>query len=107
MEQLENVTILHESSVLDLQCPVIARKTDLKLVSGGLQIKLFKKEDKEWDKLSLSKCHWIKFDPEFLDELNEDDVLDQGVANGPPTVETREDEFKPKVCPGNISSLFN
>ena len=104
MEQLENV--LHGSSVLDLQYPVIARKTDLKLVSGGLLIKLFKKEDKVWEKLSLSKFHWIKFDPEFFDDLDEEDVLDQGDGNNP-TVETREDESKPKVCLGNISSLYN
>ena len=104
MEQLENV--LHGSSVLDLQYPVIARKTDLKLVSGGLLIKLFKKEDKVWDKLSLSKFQWIKFDPEFFYDLDEEDVLDQGDGNRP-TVETREDESKPKVCPANISSLYN
>ena len=104
MEQVEQKKIIHSSPKLDLQHPVLGRRTDVKLVSGGLNVKLFKQENKKWDRLqlSLSKFHWIKIDPEFFNDLSEDD-LDQDGTHGQ-TVDntTAEDEFKPQVCVKNL-----
>ena len=95
MEHVDDQNILHCCPKLDLQHPVLARRTEVNLVSRGLTIKLFKQEDQQWDQLSLSKFHWIKIDPEFFDDLEEDDVLDQaGLIDD----KTGEDEMKPQVC---------
>ena len=108
VEQENNV--VHCCPELQLQHPVLAMRTEVNLVSGGLVVKLFKQEDKKWDQLSLSKFPWIKFDPEFLDDLDDDDVLDHHGSNGPTVDKTGddgEDALKQQVCIRNICSLYN
>ena len=99
--------VVHSCPELELHHPVLAMRTEVKLVSGGLTVKLFKQEDKKWDQLSLSKSPWIKFDPEFLDDLDDDDVQDDHGSNGPTVDKTGDDVLKPQVCLRNICSLFN
>ena len=98
MEEVEQESILHTAPELVLQHPVLARRTELKLVSGGLTVKLFKQEDKKWDQLSPAKFHWIKIDPEFFEDLSDDDVLDQDIPKAPTVGNTGENEFQPQVC---------
>ena len=69
-------SVLHGGQQLELQHPVIAKKTEVKLVSGGLLIKIFKQEKKKWDQVSQSKFHWIRTDPEFIED-SEEECLEQ------------------------------
>ena len=101
IEVMEQENIVHHSPELDLQHPVLARRTEVKMVSGGLTVKLYKQENKKWDRLylGLSKFHWIKIDPEYFNDLSEDEVLDQDGTPGPAVDNTTaEDKFKPQVC---------
>ena len=54
-EEDHDESVLHGGEVLQLQNPVCPRKTEVKLVSGGLSVKIFKQEQKEWTQLCLSK----------------------------------------------------
>ena len=96
----EDNNVVHCCPELQLQHPVLAERTELKLVSGGLTLKLFKQEEKKWDQLSLSKLHWIKIDPEFFDDLDDDDVLDHHGLNGP--IATGDHVLETQVCLRNI-----
>ena len=103
----QETVVVHSCPELELHQPVLAMRTEVKLVSGGLTVKLFKQEDEKWDQLSLSKFPWIKYDPEFLDDLDDDDVQDHHGSNGPIVDKTGDDALKPQVCLGNNCPIYN
>ena len=75
-EEDHGETVVHGGQQIKLQHPVIAKKTEVKLVSAGLMIKIFKQEKKKWDQFSRTKFNWIKIDPEFFED-SEEECLEQ------------------------------
>ena len=80
-EEDHDESVLHGGEVLQLQNPVCPRKTEVKLVSGGLSVKIFKKDQKKWSQLCLSKFQWIRIDPEFIEDSDEEDALEDAGEN--------------------------